>query len=637
MQGVLEDGLDSRAKDGTHNLLRAATRAAAFLDWWTMDSANLCTTDCKTTIELGTTLGIYAGTRQIWPAMVEDAVLAASDADNPDEAEIASLGASIAGSMCSSKSTSASSLVLAAEPYIVNGIPDLEEDTVGFVRMAETMLKVMFAPTKYGEGDCSENEFRNMWAKMMQLGTKHAVKLLENTWEGEWVDGYKEEDWLMVTPGAMTAAELNSMISDAMHCFCDYWTGPGDVFPLIESKITQYKANEPEDWGEEFAEAGQLAMRSAKSCKSMSCRGLFDSLFALVEQLSGVSLARGITFNNQPACNAVHADKCWRGECWPINQEGYYPSQCAMCYTPTEPSSTLYPMAHMDDFADRIMFWSTCSMSTDCPPVGVSSYQVTTTFALSIAAADFGADAQADFKKNIVEMLAPQGSDNEGFIAVSDITLTITESGNGRRLTGNGIEVQVTVDVYSESAKTIFTGALESLTPSSATSKLGVTVTGVGVVSITSVAFSPPAPPPSGGEDDGEDDGMSAGVLAGIVVGAVGGLCCCGLVGFLAFFLYKKQEFKMTTSTTTKSSTTPATSEPAMAVVQGTTLSGVEVDTNFKHTLAMDVEIIKRELRLNGTVSEVINEAATQLGINSKGRPLPDVSMECVRALGVVG
>jgi hypothetical protein len=441
----------------------------------------------------------------------------------------------------------------------------------------------------------------------------------------------------MVTPGAMTAPELNSMISDAMHCFCDYWTGPGNVFPLIESKVTQYKANEPEDWGEEFAEAGQLAMGATKSCKSMSCRGLFDSLFALVEQLSGVSLKQGITFNEQPACNAVHADKCWRGECWPMNQEGNHPSQCDMCYKPTEPSSTLYPMAHMDDFADRIMFWSTCSMSTDCPPVGVSSYQVTTTFTLSgIAAADFDDVAQADFKKKFVEMLAPQGSEHEGSISPSDVTLTIKESGNGRRLAGNGIEVQATVDVYSESAKTSFTGALESLSASDATSKLGVTVTGIGEVAVTNVTFSPPSPPPSSGENGGEDDGLSAGELAGIVVGAVGGLCCCGLVCFLAFFLHKKQEAKKTALMTKKSSTTPATSEPAVAVVQGSTLSGVVVNAD-KHTLAKDVEIIKRELHLNGTVSEVINEAATQLGINSKGRPLADVSTECVRALGVVG
>ena len=615
MQEVLEDGVDSRARDGTHNLLRASTRIAAFLDWWTMDSTNLCTNDCRTTIELGTSLGAYAGTRQIWPELFKDTVRAASDADNPTEDEIASLGASITGSMCSSKGTSASSLVLAAEPYIVQGIPDLSDDTLGFVRMVERMLKVMYGPTEYGAGHCSENEHANMFAKMAQLGTRHAVKLLENPWEGEWVydswreycsdcypyggydsttgtvcdcyystgnrdyggyrwvdTSYREDDMLMVSPGAMTAAELNSMIYDAMHCFCDYWTGPGDVFPLIESKVAQYEANEPADWGEEFAEAGQLAMNSAKTCKSMSCRGLFDSAFALVDKLSGFSFTQGITFNNEPACNAVHADKCWRGECWPIDNEFSYSNECAMCYKPTDPSSTLYPMAHVDDLADRIMFWATCSVSNRCPPADVESYQVTMTFTLSIAAADFGDKAQADFKQRFVEMLVPPGSANAGAISASDVTLIITETNVRRRRLGNGIEVQATVDVYSESVKTMVTGVLASITPAAAALKLGVPVTEMGEVAIINVAFSPPAPPtPPPGGGDGEDDGLPAGVLAGIVVGVLVGCCCCAGLGFLAFFLYKKQEAGKTASTAKQSSTTAA----------DVVVAGVELQSKF--------------------------------------------------------
>ena len=804
---MLEDGLDSRAP----NLLRASTRVAAFLDWWTLDSANLCTAGCRTMTELGTTLGIYAGSRQIWPVIFEDTVRAASDADNPTEAEIGSLGASITGSMCSSKATRASSLVLAAEPYILNGVPDLEEDTVGFVRMAERMLKVMLAPTEYGEGICSENEYPNMLAKMVQLGTRHGVKLLENLWEGEekwegndvweeeyeqvynstckpiceysyvnptydwqacnaagcesqnpgynstckpicdyssdnptydwsacnaadcktqdggynstckpicdsssstydwsacdaagceyqdrgynsackpfceswsdnptydssacdaagceyqsggynsackpicdysyvnptydwsacdaadcekneWSGGYrwvpyqtKEEDWRIVTPGGMTTPELDSMVYDAMHCFCDYWTGPGDVFPLVESKVAQYKANEPDDWGEEFAEAGQLAMRSAKTCSSMQCRGLFDSLFALVEKLSGVSLTQGgITYNNEPACNAVHADKCWRGECWPVNQESNYPGQCAMCYAPTESSSQLYPMAWVDDFADRIMFWSTCSMSTDCPPANVESYQVTATFTVAIAAADFGEDKQEAFKQKFVEMLAPPGSDLEGSIAASDVTLTITEQRRRRASEGNSINVQATVSVYSESVKTAVTGKLDEIAsdPSSAARMLGVPVTEVGEVDVTSVAFSPPSPPtppPGGGKDDSEDDGLSAGALAGIVVGVVGGLCCCGLVCFLAVFLYKKQEAGKTASMMKQSSTTTAPAASELAVVasaaDGTKTAGVKLDMN-QHTLAT---WLTEKCEINAGDAKLYADAVAQLGID---------------------
>merc|ERR1719262_195478 len=161
--------------------------------------------------------------------------------------------------------------------------------------MIEKMATTYYSPTEYGKGSCSENEYRNMWAKMAQLGTRHAVKLLENLWEGEtvwehsrewkenvrkdynstcmlickyyyydpstdsWIDQsstydwtkcmdlgceedtwvgdweymsyqYQEEDWRIFSPGGITVAELNSMINDFFHCYCDYWTGPGDVF-----------------------------------------------------------------------------------------------------------------------------------------------------------------------------------------------------------------------------------------------------------------------------------------------------------------------------------------------------------------------------------------------------------------------
>ena len=52
-------------------------------------------------------------------------------------------------------------------------------------------------------------------------------------------------------------------------------------------------------------------------------------------------------------------------------------------------------------------------------------------------------------------------------------------------------------------------------------------------------------------------------------------------------------------------------------------------------SLSTDVEVLKREMGLNGNISEVVKEAATQLLIDFNGRPLSDVSMECVKSLGV--
>ena len=74
----------------------------------------------------------------------------------------------------------------------------------------------------------------------------------------------------------------------------------------------------------------------------------------------------------------------------------------------------------------------------------------------------------------------------------------------------------------------------------------------------------------------------------------------------------------------------------AAPVVQQASVPGSSTQHTNKHTLVTDVEILKRELSLNGTVSEVVKEAATQLAVDSNGRPLSDVSMECVRRLGVV-
>ena len=47
------------------------------------------------------------------------------------------------------------------------------------------------------------------------------------------------------------------------------------------------------------------------------------------------------------------------------------------------------------------------------------------------------------------------------------------------------------------------------------------------------------------------------------------------------------------------------------------------------------MEVLKREMGLNGNISEVGKEAAKQLLIDFNGRPLSDVSMECVKSLGV--
>ena len=399
------------------------------------------------------------------------------------------------------------------------------------------MATTFYSPTEYGEGSCSENEYRNMWAKMAQLGTRHAVKLLEYQWDDD-------NDSRIFSPGSLTVEELNGMFDDFFHCYCDYWTGPGDVFPLVKSKMKQYKLDEDEDyepddgWGVEIANAGRLGMQSAKTCHSNNCRRLFDSVFAMVDKLSGTSLTQGITHNGAPACAAAHAEKCWGGNCWPIDREPReLPAadalECNVCYAPSEPSSTLYPMKHMDDHADRIIFWSSCSMSTDCPPAEVSSYQLKFTLTTSTSLEDFDTAKQEAFKTRVASLLnqesgleAPGGT---GAVSANDVTLIIS-----------GSEVEVVINVYSETVKTRAITTLDALAknPSTASSKLGtalLTIIDVGAVSVVNVGFAPPSPPPAGDTDE-----LSDAALAGIIVGTLVGLCCCFLGCALAFLFYQK-------------------------------------------------------------------------------------------------
>ena len=48
------------------------------------------------------------------------------------------------------------------------------------------------------------------------------------------------------------------------------------------------------------------------------------------------------------------------------------------------------------------------------------------------------------------------------------------------------------------------------------------------------------------------------------------------------------------------------------------------------------VEVLKSQLGLRGDLdlASVVNEAATQLGVEAVGKPLSQVAAECMRALG---
>ena len=65
------------------------------------------------------------------------------------------------------------------------------------------------------------------------------------------------------------------------------------------------------------------------------------------------------------------------------------------------------------------------------------------------------------------------------------------------------------------------------------------------------------------------------------------------------------------------------------AVVTGTLVDGAT------KTMAEMVAGFKEQLGLAGTIKEVVNEAAHQLGVEANGRPLVDIAKECSTILGL--
>jgi len=56
---------------------------------------------------------------------------------------------------------------------------------------------------------------------------------------------------------------------------------------------------------------------------------------------------------------------------------------------------------------------------------------------------------------------------------------------------------------------------------------------------------------------------------------------------------------------------------------------------NAPMPLIEQVELLKRELGLSGTIAEVVHQAATRLGVNNDGKPLTETASACLQALGL--
>ena len=156
-----------------------------------------------------------------------------------------------------------------------------------------------------------------------------------------------------------------------------------------------------------------------------------------------------------------------------------------------------------------------------------------------------------------------------------------------------------------------------------------------------------PSPPPeqkdplvdSGSNvETGDGEELSGGALVGII----GGIAVFALVlGLVYHHMYNKRR-QIPDVTGQLSGIVDASVIPLSSTAEQVQMGNLGSGAGGSNatpvwgaaTLATELEMIKSQLNLAGNVKEVLEEAALQLNINFQGRPLRDVSMDCVRVLG---
>ena len=159
-----------------------------------------------------------------------------------------------------------------------------------------------------------------------------------------------------------------------------------------------------------------------------------------------------------------------------------------------------------------------------------------------------------------------------------------------------------------------------------------------------------------------EADGMSAGAIAGIVVGVVLAMLVVG--GALCLVCRRTGGSPVQTAGSLTSTATPdpgavqmqgmveqpvtpivmatvvhesvePAAYPSASVVQATPAMGLPVaGSSTSMPLAEMVEILKREIGVDGSMHSVVQGAAQQLGVAHEGRPLIQTAQLCLKKMG---
>ena len=279
--------------------------------------------------------------------------------------------------------------------------------------------------------------------------------------------------------------------------------------------------------------------------------------------------------------------------------------------------------------------------------------QTTTELLASGTEADFDAEKRADIAANFASLAG---------VDVSKVSVAVTanvgrrlESAVGRWLQAGTVTIAVTIETPTAAAATALKSTIEStLTSAAAATSFLPVVTVVStpttIAQTVQVILPAPSLPPSPSQPpvdaasfsvEAPSDGSTSSMI-GIIFGAVGGVAALGLVFILRFYclvLRKKTAEARVHPVTELATPMPRTetmeTQP-VPVMEGVPVAIAEWSGAMQErTLVEMSDLLKGQLKLSGSVAQVVTAACEELGVATEGKPLVQKAHEACAALGM--
>ena len=285
--------------------------------------------------------------------------------------------------------------------------------------------------------------------------------------------------------------------------------------------------------------------------------------------------------------------------------------------------------------------------------------QTTTELVASGTEADFNAEKRADIAANFASLAG---------VDVSKVSVAVTanvgrrlESAAGRWLQAGTVTIVVTVETPTAAAATALESTIASTLTSAATATSflpGVTVvsTPTTIVQTMQVILPTPPVPPSPSQptidvtsfsvEAPSDGSTSSGSMMGIIFGAGGGLVALGLVLILRFYCLVRR--KKTAEARVHSVTELVTPMPRTETMEAQPVPVREIMESVPVAIAVEgsgatqertlvemSDLLKGQLKLSGSVAQVVTAACEELSVATASKPLVQQAREACAALGM--